>query len=92
MFCFVFLIRICKILGRKCVHMEVWDPTSLVGKLPTLSSEVPNVNEHDCLSYLKICDPENLLENTKIENKFNNKTHSIPTPPYARGYRAASFS
>ena len=52
--------------------MEVRDPTSLVGKLPTLSSEVPNVNKHDCLSYLKICDPENLLENTKIENKFNN--------------------
>ena len=84
MFCFVFLIRICKILGRKCVHMEVRDPATLVGKLPTLS----NVNEHDCLSYLKICDPENLSENTKIENKFNNKTHSIPTPPYARGQRA----
>ena len=92
MFCFVFLTRICKILGRKCVHKEVRDPATLVGKLPTLSSEVPNVNKHDCLSYLEICDPENLLDNTKMEQKFNNKTRSIPTPPYVRGYRAASFS
>ena len=92
MFCFVFLTRIRKILGRKCVHKEVRDPATLVGKLPTLSSEVPNVNKHDCLSYLEICDPENLLDNTKMEQKFNNKTCSIPTPPYVRGYRAASFS
>ena len=76
MICSVFLTSICKIVGVKCVHIEVRDP----GYQATHSTEVKNMSiriqcyypsvlwsiecsETDFLNCHKICDPVNLLQN-----------------------------
>ena len=60
----------------KCVHMEVRDPgwqATHSGEVKNMSIRIQcdypkalwsmNVNKHDCLNYLKICDPVKLLQN-----------------------------